>query len=201
MGTVRVIGGNYRGKTIPVSLKAHDIIDITPQKVKGAVFSTMGEDMHGRSFLDLFAGSGQMGIEALSRGASPVIFSESDRRRCKRIQSFIDNNCPGAEAMVLNFPARRTLRYLSNRNISVDCLFCDPPYVREKGVVQKYDRIIEEAESYGTVRDSGMIIVQFFSTNVLRTEIGSWIMRDLKKYGTTSVAYYRHMDREQEEGD
>ena len=62
---IRVIAGKFRGKIIPFDNSKFDEADITPQRVKGAVFSILGEDLHGLIFLDMFAGSGQMGFEAI----------------------------------------------------------------------------------------------------------------------------------------
>src|SRR3990172_4106761 len=90
MSRIRIIAGGLKGRVIPFSNKKFDDADITPQKVKGAVFSMIGEWLEGKGFLDLYAGSGQIGLEALSRGADPVVLNEPDARRFHFITSYLD---------------------------------------------------------------------------------------------------------------
>lgn len=85
---MNVIAGTYKGRTIPFSNRKFNNADITPQKLKGALFSILGEDLTGKSFLDLYACSGQVGIEAVSRGASFVLFNELNKKKIFFYQKF-----------------------------------------------------------------------------------------------------------------
>ena len=91
MKTIRVIGGSLKGKNIPFDNNKYDQADISPQKIKGAVFSILGEELSGQIFLDLFAASGQIGIEACSRGAEKVVFNELEKKRYFFIKNIISN--------------------------------------------------------------------------------------------------------------
>ena len=85
---MRIVTGIYRGRRIPSGNRLGDI-RLTSTRLKEAVFSMLGPDLQGQTFLDLCAGSGQIGLEALSRGAT-VEFNEPDRRRLSQIRSLLD---------------------------------------------------------------------------------------------------------------
>ena len=76
---MRVITGSARGRALE-TLKGDDIVRPTTDKVKEAIFSSIQFDIEGRDFIDVFAGSGQMGIEALSRGAKSAVFIDSSKK-------------------------------------------------------------------------------------------------------------------------
>ncbi|HWV88478.1 MAG TPA: 16S rRNA (guanine(966)-N(2))-methyltransferase RsmD, partial [Burkholderiales bacterium] len=76
-GKIRIIGGEYRGRKIPVPRRPD--LRPTPDRVRETLFNWLGQSLHGLSCLDLFAGSGALGFEAASRGASRVVLVEQDR--------------------------------------------------------------------------------------------------------------------------
>ena len=95
----------------------------TSGRVLGALFSILG-DMEGRSFLDLFAGTGRVGLEAMRRGAKPVVWVESLRPRAQAIE----REAHGEENIVLSLELRRAVAWLSKRGRTFDVIFADPPY-------------------------------------------------------------------------
>jgi 16S rRNA (guanine(966)-N(2))-methyltransferase RsmD len=109
-GTVRIISGTLRGKVIPFLNSRYGDADITSQKVKGALFSMLGEHLNGKVFVDLFSGSGQIGVEALSRGADLVVFNESDRSRFRFIKDFADAIRTENNSIILNMMAEDALK-------------------------------------------------------------------------------------------
>ena len=111
MSTIRVIGGSLKGRKIPFDNKKFKNADITTQKVKGAVFSMLGEDLYGTAFLDLYGGSGQIGLEALSRGSRIVIINEKDKERYEFLKSFIYGVDKMIPVMLLNLSAYKCIRY------------------------------------------------------------------------------------------
>ena len=109
---MRVISGTLKGITIPFDNDKYDNANATPQKVKEALFSILGDDLIGKSFLDLYACSGQIGIEALSRGAELVVFNEIDIRRYHFIKSQIEKRNLTENTLFFRYHAFRCLRYL-----------------------------------------------------------------------------------------
>lgn len=189
-GTVRIIAGTLRGKVIPFLNSRYGDADITPQKVKGALFSMLGEHLDGKVFIDLFSGSGQMGIEALSRGADSVIFNEAERSRYIFIRDFISTINTGQKAITLNMKADNALKYIAGRGIRADIIFIDPPYEKVKGDARSYSGIIEMLAEADVLKSDGVIVVQHFSSNILPDKCSIYTRTSMKKYGTTSLSVY-----------
>lgn len=189
-GTVRIISGSLRGKVIPFLNSRYGDADITPQKVKGALFSILGEHFYGRIFVDLFSGSGQIGIEALSRGVDCVILNEADRTRYVFIRDFISSINSGDKAVILNMKAVDALSDIARRRIKADIFFLDPPYEKVKGEAVSYSSIIESINEAGVLKNDGVIVVQHFSSNILPDKCSVYTRISMKKYGTTSLSVY-----------
>jgi 16S rRNA (guanine966-N2)-methyltransferase len=117
---VRVVAGEFKGRRLhaPAGSRTRPTAD----RVREAVFSMLG-DLRGARVLDLYAGSGALGIEALSRGARLAVFVERDRRALAAIRRNLD--AVGADATVL---ARDVLSVLGEERGPYDLVFCDPPY-------------------------------------------------------------------------
>jgi len=189
-GTVRIIAGLMKGKVIPFNSGKFNNAEITPQKVKGALFSIVGENLRGKTFVDLFAGSGQIGIEALSRDCSLAVFNEKDRPRFEFIKNFIIQSGNSDRSVVLNLDAKAALKYLSGRGIRADIVFLDPPYNREKGATCSYDPIMDDINKSGIITENTEIIIQHFSANELPELCGNFRKTGIKKYGSTSLSIY-----------
>ncbi|HUF21336.1 MAG TPA: 16S rRNA (guanine(966)-N(2))-methyltransferase RsmD [Burkholderiales bacterium] len=119
---VRIIGGEWRRRR----LRFPDVPDLrpTPDRVRETLFNWLGQDLHDRSCLDLFAGSGALGFEAASRGADPVVMVERDRRA---FSALLEN------AKVLNARQVETIQgdamaFLERDHRRFDLVFLDPPY-------------------------------------------------------------------------
>lgn len=193
-GTVRIISGTLRGKVIPFLNSRYGDADITSQKVKGALFSMLGEHLNGKVFIDLFSGSGQIGVEALSRGADLVVFNESDRSRFRFIKDFADAIRTENNSIILNMMAEDALKYISARGIKADIIFVDPPYEKVKGTAYSYSSIIEIIGETGVSEKDGIIVIQHFTSNILPERCSVFTRSSIKKYGTTSISLYAKAD-------
>ena len=171
-GTVRIISGTLRGKVIPFLNSRYGDADITSQKVKGALFSMLGEHLNGKVFVDLFSGSGQIGVEALSRGADLVVFNESDRSRFRFIKDFADAIRTESKSIILNMMAEDALKYISARGIKADIIFVDPPYEKVKGTIYSYSSIIEIIGETGEISDkiTHLLSIRSFQISTLSLE-------------------------------
>ena len=120
---MRIITGSRRGrklKTLP-----GDAVRPTPDRVKEALFNILQFDLEGRVFLDLFAGSGQIGLEALSRGAKRAVFVDSANASCGVVLENIHTTGFENEAQVMN---AEYASYLLRCTETFDIAFLDPPY-------------------------------------------------------------------------
>jgi 16S rRNA (guanine(966)-N(2))-methyltransferase RsmD len=189
---MRVIAGTLKGRPIPFDNRRFGNAEATPQKVKKALFSILGDDMGGRSFLDLYSCSGQMGIEAISRGSASVAFNESDHRRYRFIKDLLEAWGLASRAQVFNLPAFRCLRRLNREGAVFDFVFLDPPYHKEKGKSRLYTAILEEVGKSGVLKTGGLVIVQHFAHSVLDETAGPYTLLEGRQYGTNGISFYTH---------
>jgi len=179
-----------KGKVIPFNVSKFSDAEITPQKVKGALFSIIGENLQGKTFIDLYSGSGQIGFEALSRNCSFVILNEKDRFRFNFIRDFIMQSGNSDRSLILNLNAKSALKYISERKVKADIVYLDPPYDKEKGSTGFYDPILKDLCGSEILHENSEIIVQHYSANELPESCGDLTKSAVKKYGSTSLSIY-----------
>jgi len=124
-GNIRVIGGKWKGKKISFPLDSN--LRPTPDRAKETVFNWLGNDLSGYSCLDLFAGTGAMGIEALSRGASKVDFLEKEKSLAKNLDKTLKNLKGEVNSIIFNKDFRDWFK-LNTLNNLYDLIFIDPPF-------------------------------------------------------------------------
>ena len=123
---MRVIAGTARS----LPLKTVDGMDTRPttDRIKETLFNMIQNDLYGTAFLDLFAGSGAIGIEALSRGAKEAVFIDNGNRQVSCIRENLKTTRLGDRATVMESDVFSGLKILEQRGISFDFIFMDPPY-------------------------------------------------------------------------
>jgi 16S rRNA (guanine966-N2)-methyltransferase len=119
---VRIIGGEYRGRRIAVPERRD--LRPTPDRVRETLFNWLGQVLEGKSCLDLFAGSGALGFEALSRGAKRVVMVEQDRETARALRE----SAAALEAANLEIVESDAMRFLDASPERFDIAFVDPPY-------------------------------------------------------------------------
>ncbi|WP_251516175.1 MULTISPECIES: 16S rRNA (guanine(966)-N(2))-methyltransferase RsmD [Staphylococcus] len=149
---MRVISGIHKSKPL-VSLEGRNTRP-TMDKVKEGMFNSL-QDISGIG-LDLFAGSGALGIEALSRGMEKMIFVDQNFKAVKVIKSNLKNLNIESHAEVYKNNADRALKALSKRDIQFDIIFLDPPY--EKGLI---DFALEGIAKFDLLKKNGIIVCEF----------------------------------------
>lgn len=119
---VRIIGGEWRRRTI--SFPSGADLRPTPDRVRETVFNWLGQDLRGKTCLDLFAGSGAMGFEAASRGAERIVMVESHPEVLKALEI----NSLKLKARQIQLTATDALRFVDSNRQLFDIIFVDPPY-------------------------------------------------------------------------
>ncbi len=175
---MRVITGSARGKKLNVP-KGMDIRP-TADMVKESVFNILQFEIEGRRILDLFAGTGQLGIECLSRGAKEAVFIDKDREAVQIVKENLDN-C-GFSAKVLRQDA---LDYLKTCG-KFDLVFVDPPY--DAGL---YDRVLDTINSVDILSDGGIIICESRRETQLPEMQAPYQKKKEYCYGTVKLSLYR----------
>ena len=122
--TLRIIGGNWRGRKITFPQK--DAVRPTGDRVRETLFNWLMHDIHGARCLDLFAGSGALGIEALSRGAESVVLVEQNRLVAKSIEANLEKL--GAADGSWDVETRDAYQWIKTQQQPFDIIFLDPPF-------------------------------------------------------------------------
>ena len=174
---MRVITGSARGRR----LKTPENYDIRPttDNVKEAVFIIIQFDIEGRRVLDLFAGTGQLGIEALSRGAAAAVFIDKDREAVKIVRENL--KACSLQAAVRQEDALSALR----REEKFDLIFVDPPY--DAGL---YGDVLETIKSVDKLTDGGIIICEARRDEPLPDLAAPYGRRKEYRYGKVKIAVY-----------
>ncbi|MEE1028753.1 MAG: 16S rRNA (guanine(966)-N(2))-methyltransferase RsmD [Agathobacter sp.] len=181
---MRIIAGSARS----LPLKAVDGMDTRPttDKTKETLFNVLQFDVPGCYFLDLFAGSGQIGLEALSRGAEYAVFVENGKKACACIESNIAFTKFDKSCMLLKSDAATAVRTLEGR-YKFDIIFMDPPYNKklEKDVLyQLSDSSIMKADTIIIVEASDRTEFDYLD------DFGFEIVK-IKKYKTNQHVFIR----------
>ena len=149
---MRIIAGTAR--SLPLrSIEGRDTRPTT-DRIKETLFNILQTGIEGCSFLDLFAGSGQIGLEALSRGANHAVFVENSKKACACIEENIRFTRFDARAKLLSMEASGALRTLEG-NDSFDYIFMDPPY--QSGMEQE---VLIYLAGSGLLKEDGVIIIE-----------------------------------------
>lgn len=179
---MRIISGQYRGRKLesPIGREVRPTTD----KVKEAIFNLLMMDVPDSVCVDLFAGSGSLGLEALSRGASKCYFCDNSRDSIKLIRENI-NKCGAMENSVIL--AGDFSKALARIDEKIDIFLLDPPY--REGL---YINCLSEIDNADMLSRDGVIIAEHGSKNQLPDEVGNLEKIRVKKYGTMSVSIYKN---------
>ncbi len=180
---MRVITGKARGMKL-ISLEGTDIIRPTADAVKESMFSIVQFDIEDAVVLDLFAGSGQLGIEALSRGARKAYFVDSSKASIDVIKKNLEHTKLTDGAVVINMPNSAFLRTAREK---IDIAFLDPPY--EKGLIQRSLPALTEI-----MQKSGIIVCEHEKECRLPEEVNGFRAAKQYKYGKIALTVYRMPD-------
>lgn len=179
---MRVITGDAKGRRLlaPKSKKIRPALD----QVKEAVFNILF-DVAGQSVLDLFAGTGSMGIEALSRGASHATFVDDFISAIVLIKKNLERCGFKDRASVIKSPVRAAIRRLSKHGTTFDIIFVDPPYLKDL-----VNPALEALSQSSLVAPASIIIVEHHPKEPIG-EIDGLKVTDSRRYGQTLISFLK----------
>ncbi len=177
---MRIITGEYRGRR----LEAPYGNDVRPtgDKVRESVFNLLMYDIEGAVFCDLFAGTGAVGLEALSRGAEKAYFCDASRDSIKIIKNNIEKCKASEKSRILAGDYLSVLRRIREK---VDIFYIDPPYS-----AGYYVPALEEIDSLDLLSENGIIIAEHRADEKLPEKAGRFRVFKEKKYGHTRLTMY-----------
>jgi 16S rRNA (guanine966-N2)-methyltransferase len=177
---LRVIAGSARG----TKLKAPKGLSVRPtaDRVKEALFNIIGARVIDCLFIDLFAGSGAVGIEALSRGAANAVFVDHNRGNIALIRGNLEKTRLSERARLLLSDAGKAIDSLAAENIKADLIFIDPPYD-----LANVELLVSRIFAKGLLKPSGLLVVEHSAKNLGWAE--SFPGYRQKRYGDTSLTF------------
>lgn len=177
---MRIIAGRSGGHRLKVPKR---VARPSTDRLREALFSILGPSVDGVRVLDLFSGSGALGIEALSRGAREAVFVEENAGACEVIRSNLET--AGLEGRVVRGEVFSVLR---RERGEFGMILADPPYARP-GCADLASRLLECPDLPARLAEGGMLIIEVESEREAPDAVG-WALRDRRVYGSSAILFY-----------
>lgn len=181
---LRIIAGEHRGRILKTVIGNNT--RPTSDKVKESLFNILQNKLPESYVLDLFSGTGNLGLEALSRGSKGVVFVEKDSKAL----AVLRDNCKALDYMdyidILPIDVLKAIPELSLKNKVFDIVFMDPPYNKDLEIPA-----VSALQSYNLLNENGIIIIEHLDKDLQPDRIGDFIQYDFRLYGHTGLSFYR----------
>jgi 16S rRNA (guanine966-N2)-methyltransferase len=182
---LRVIAGKFRSRPLR-SLKGQALRP-TSDRLRETLFNILRPSLEGAIFIDLYAGTGAVGIEALSRGARSAIFVEKHGPAASLIRRNLESLAIGGEAEILGMDVLRGMSRLEARHAHAEFIFLDPPYA----AAGEYERVLEYLGESSLVAPGGCVIAEHLRKHALPERAGKLERVRLVEQGDAALSFYR----------
>ena len=181
---MRIIAGEFRGR----QLKTLRGLAVRPtsDKLRETLFNILRADVPDSTFIDCYAGSGAVGLEAVSRGASQVFLIEKDPAAVRVMEQNIAALGVAAQACVIRADVKAGLRQLEAQGVRADICFLDPPYA----ALPQALRSIEWLATSSLIKPGGLIILEHARRTPTPDHAGSWMRARLLEQGSSALSFY-----------
>jgi 16S rRNA (guanine(966)-N(2))-methyltransferase RsmD len=187
---MRIVAGKYRSRILK-SLKGNALRP-TSDRLRETLFNVLGTNVSGSRFLDVFAGTGAVGIEAISRGATQVVFIENHAAATTLIRRNLDSLEIRDGAQILLFDALRGLEKLAARHKPTDApfdfVYVDPPYAEK----EQYDRVLGFLGAASFLSEGSLVIAEHRRTHELPQRIGRLMQTRILRQGDAALSFFEH---------
>lgn len=186
--TLRILGGIYKGRKLQMA--SLDTTRSSKAILKESFFNTLNSGIVGASFVEFFAGSGSIGIEALSRGARFALFFESDKKACEILKANLQSTCQNNENYRVFLGDtfnhyKLALKILKSPSIG----YIDPPFNVRNTMQDIYERCYQMIEDLDK-NLFDLLVLEHISSLEIPTHIGSFMLIKTKKFGRSSLSYF-----------
>ncbi len=189
---MRVISGIYKNRSLGAP-EGKEITRPTGSRIKESLFNILAPEIEDTCVLDLFSGSGSLGIEALSRGAQKAVFVENHRLALTELQNNIDKlEIPKSNVQVITKRVEDFLSVPSRGGQQFDIVFADPPYT-----VDWASTGIQMLEDSGYCTENCLLVLEratikkHHKNAQTYPEVQNWTLQDIRKYGKTQLEFWR----------
>ncbi len=182
---MRIIAGTHGSRRFdaPDGKETRPTLD----KVREAVFSSLGGFFDGGDVLDLYAGSGAIGFEALSRGKDNAVFVDCSKDAVRVIRKNIDSVGFAERSLVLPVKAEKAVRILAEQGRTFDLIYLDPPYRLQENV-----RVIELIRDCGLLAPDAVLVIESLKEEQFPEAVGTLVRYKEACYGISRISYYRN---------
>ena len=180
---MKVISGTLKGRNI----KGYNIDGTRPtmDRVKESLFGMIQDNIKESTVLDLFSGSGNLGIEAISNGANLCYFIDNNKEAIQTIKENTTNLNINSKSRIILSDWKKSLNDFANQNIKFDLIFVDPPYDYDV-----YEKILNKVSTLNLLNDNGLIILEHRNLKLPNTYLNLTLYKE-RNYGNKSVNIYR----------
>jgi 16S rRNA (guanine(966)-N(2))-methyltransferase RsmD len=158
----------------------------TADRVRESIFNILGQSMDGLAVLDLYAGTGALSFEALSRGAKSAVLVDSSRAAVRLCLSNAEALGFDPQVRMLAMPVKRALSQLRSEKQVFDLIFADPPYGREMAT-----GVLEELSESGLLAPGGTLCIEHDKREVLPAPVERLTRVDARRFGDTAISFFR----------
>jgi len=191
---MRIVAGKYRSRILK-SLKGNALRP-TSDRLRETLFNVLGTNVSGSRFLDVFAGTGAVGIEAISRGATQVVFVENHAAAATLIRRNLASLEIQNGAQILLFDALRGLEKLAARHKPTDApfdfVYVDPPYAEK----EQYDRVLGFLGAASFLSEGSLVIAEHRRTHELPQRVGRLMQTRILRQGDAALSFFEHQAAE-----
>ena len=181
---MKIISGKYKGR----NLKGFDIIGTRPtmDRVKESLFNIINSYVMDSNVLDLFAGTGSLGIECLSRGAHKCVFVDKSKESMAIVKSNIKKARVENESITLNMDFKGAVTSLGRQGEKFNIIFMDPPYYKNMFI-----DALSSVDENNLLEEDGIIVVEHDTKDSFPENVGRLYKSRDKKYGNTTLTFYK----------
>lgn len=186
--SLKILGGKFRNRSLksPPSEETRPTLGV----VRKAVFDILQDEIEGAHFLDLFAGSGAVGIEALSRGACFVTFVEKSRKSFSCIKANLETLCLTDQAQLISYDVQAALKTLTKKGAVFDLIYIDPPYAlyeKKEGIIP----LLEWINAHPLLKEGGRLFLEEGSPGTCFKEFSHLKMVNRRTFSQTVLHQFR----------
>jgi 16S rRNA (guanine(966)-N(2))-methyltransferase RsmD len=183
---MRIVAGTAKGRALAGPKPTSKHIRPTADRVRETLFNVLGQFLDGQAVLDLYAGTGALGLEALSRGAGRAVLVDQDREAlglCRQNTDFLGF---GTQVEILSQPVDRALTALGRRGERFELVFADPPYA-----ARVVETVLEGVTGAGLLTPGAMVVVEHDKREPAPEAHAGLTREDQRRFGDTLVSFYR----------
>ncbi|WP_375765245.1 16S rRNA (guanine(966)-N(2))-methyltransferase RsmD [Archangium gephyra] len=183
---MRIVAGSAKGRALAGPKATSKHIRPTADRVRETIFNVLGQWLEEQKVLDLYAGTGALGLESVSRGAPKAVLVDSDREALALCRTNTDALGFGARVEILSQPVERALEVLGRRGDKFELIFADPPYA-----ARVVETVLEGIARSKVLAPGGTVVVEHDKREAAPESHEGFERVDQRRFGDTLVSLFR----------